>query len=73
MINLKITKYRDFTSEELEAQEAFKRKNNNYNSGFNQYDTLTPNGISQYQLEIMNVEITDKQFDAIRKAVIENF
>lgn len=73
MINLKITKYRDFTSEELEAQEAFKRKNNNYNSGFNQYDTLTPNRISQYQLEIMNAEITDEQFNAIRKAVIENF
>lgn len=73
MINLKITKYRAFTKEEKEAQEEYKRKNNRYNTGFNDYDLLTPNGENQYQLSILNVEITDEQFDAIRKAVLEKF
>lgn len=73
MINLKITKYRDFTKEELEAQEKHKREHNSYNTGFNSMDILTPHGERMYQLRIMDVEITDEQFDAIRKAVLEAF
>ena len=73
MINLKITKYRDFTKGELEAQEKHKREHNNYNTEFNNMDTLTLNGERMYQLRIMDVEITDEQFEAIRKAVIEKF
>lgn len=71
MINLKITKYRDFTPEEIEAREKYKRETNRYNSGFNTYENLINE--EKYQLEILNVEITDEQFNAIRKAVIENF
>ncbi len=73
MINLKITKYREFTKEEVEAREEYKRKNNRYNTGFNDYETLTPNIENQYQLSVLNVEITDEQWGAIRKAVLENF
>ena len=36
-------------------------------------DILTPHGERMYQLRIMDVEITDEQFDAIRKAVLEAF
>ena len=71
MINLKITKYRDFTPEEIEAREEYKRKNNRYNSGFNNFDNLVDE--SKYQLNILNVEISEAQWEAIRKAVLENF
>ena len=71
MIKLKIEKYRDFTEEENKAREEWKRRNNNY--GINNYDTLTPAGIEKYLEQILNVEITNEQFDAIRKAVIDKF
>ena len=73
MINLKITKYRDFTKEEIEAREEYKMKTNRYNTGFNDYETLTPNGENQYQLSVLSVEITDEQWESIRKAVLEKF
>ena len=72
MIKLKIERYRDFTEEENKAREEFKRKHNNYG-----YDggmaTLTNVGVDKYFEGVMDVEITNEQFEAIRKAVLETF
>lgn len=72
MINFKITRYREFTDKEKAELEEGNRKNN-YNTGFNSVDLLTPMGRSMYQERILDVEITNEQFEAIRKAVLENF
>ena len=71
MIKLKVEKYRDFTEEENKAREEWKRKNNNYS--VNNYDILTPSGIEKYLDKVLEVEITDEQFDAIKKAVLQSF
>lgn len=71
MIKLKIEKYRDFTEEENKAREEWKRKNNNYYP--NNYDALTPSGVEKYFEKTMEVEITEEQWSAIRKAVLEVF
>jgi len=72
MIKLKIERYRDFTEEENEAREEWKRKNNRYGmndsmSGFTKADC------DKYFEGMMDAEITNEQFEAIRKAVIEKF
>ena len=71
MIKLKIEKYRNFTEEENKAREEWKRKNNNYQ--VNNYDTLTSYGIEKYFEKLLEVEITEEQWSAIRKAVLEVF
>ncbi len=71
MIKLKIEKYRDFTEEENKAREEYQRKNNNYSMG--KYDTLTPYGIDKYFEKWLEVEITEAQWEAIKKAVLEVF
>ncbi len=71
MIKLKIERYRDFTEEENKAREEWKQKNNRY--GMNNYDTLTPVGVEKYLENALDVEITNEQFEAIRKAVIDKF
>lgn len=71
MIKLKIEKYRNFTEEENKAREEWQRRNNNY--GMSNYNSLTPNGVEQYLINVLDVEITDEQFEALRKAVIEKF
>jgi hypothetical protein len=72
MIKLKIERYRDFTEEENKAREEWQRKNNNF-GGLNRYNELTPFGIEKYFEGMMDVEITNEQFEAIRKSVLENF
>lgn len=71
MIKLKIEKYRDFTEEENKAREEWRQKNNRY--GMNDVGQFTPNGVEKYFENALDVEITDEQFDAIRKAVLEKF
>ena len=72
MIKLNIQRYRDFTKEENDAREEWKGKNNNY--GMNsRYDPLTPLGVEKYFEGLLEVEITNGQFDAIRKAVLDQF
>ena len=71
MIKLKIERYRDFTEEENKAREEWKQKNNRYDRVFD--SPLTPSGIEKYFENAMDVEITNEQFEAIRKAVLENF
>ena len=72
MIKLKIERYRDFTPEEVEAREKWKREHNRY--GMNDsMSGFTPNGIDMYFENAMDVEITNEQFEAIRKAVLEKF
>ena len=71
MIKLKIEKYRDFTEEENKAREEWKRKNNNYYP--NNIDTMTLSGVDKYFEKTMEVAITEEQWNAIRKAVIEVF
>lgn len=74
MIKLKIERYRDFTEEENKAREEWKRENNKYgNIGLSNYDMLTPKGVEKYFESALDVEITNEQFDAIRKAVLEKF
>lgn len=70
MIKLKIEKYRDFTEEENKAREEFKRKNNNY---YPNYGTLTPEGIEKYFEKWLEVELTNEQWEAVKKAVLEVF
>lgn len=70
MIKLKIERYRDFMPEEIEAREKWKRENNRY--GIDAM-TLTPTGRDMYFENAMDVEITNEQFEAIRKAVLEKF
>lgn len=72
MIKLRIERYRDFTEEENKAREEWKRKNNNYNIG-NRYDLLTPEGVEKYLERVMDVEITEEQFNKIREAVLKEF
>ena len=71
MIKLKIEKYRDFTEEENKAREEWKQKNNRY--GMNEIVSFTPTGRDMYFENAMDVEITNEQFEAIRKAVLETF
>jgi hypothetical protein len=71
MIKLQITKYREFTEEEKKAREEWEKKNNRY--GMNDFSALTPTGRDMYFETSMDVEITNEQFEAIRKAVLENF
>lgn len=71
MIKLKIEKYRDFTEEENKAREEWKQKNNRY--GMNDTGSFTPTGRDMYFENAMDVEITNEQFKAIRKAVLEVF
>lgn len=71
MIKLKIEKFRDFTEEENKAREEYKRKNNNYS--MNNYDTFTPYGVEKYFEKWLEVELTELQWEAIRKAVLEVF
>ena len=71
MIKLKIEKYRDFTEEENKAREEWKRKQNNYS--MSNYDTLTPSGVEKYFEKWLEVEITEAQWEAIKKAVLEVF
>lgn len=59
MIKLQITKYKDYTKEEIDNM---KGGNFNYNIPADKYvDSL------------LDVEVTEKQFEAIRKAVLEAF
>lgn len=71
MIKLKIERYRDFTEEENKERDEWKRKNNNY--GMGNYDTLTHSGVDKYLEDVLDVTITNEQFEAIRKAVLEKF
>ena len=71
MIKLKIERYRDFTPEEIEAREKWKRENNRY--GINDVGVFTQVGIDKYFEGMMDVEITNEQFEAIRKAVLDTF
>lgn len=73
MINIQITRFREETAEERERQAEFERKNGYRNSGFNSTDILTPTGIGMRQERILNTEITEEQFEAIRKAILEKF
>ena len=71
MIKLKIERFRDFTEEELKDQEEYKRRNNNY--GYSGMGTLTPTGREMYFEGLLDVEITEKQYEVIRRAVIDAF
>ena len=71
MIKLNIIRYRDFTEEENKAREELKQKNNRY--GMNERVDYTQVGTDKYFEGMMEVEITNEQFEAIRKSVIENF
>lgn len=71
MIKLKIERYRDFTEEENKAREEWKQKNDRY--GMNDTGGFTQAGIDKYFEGMMDVEITNEQFEAIRKAVLESF
>lgn len=72
MIKLKIERYRDFTEEENKAREEWKQKNNRY--GMNDsMASFTPTGKDMYFENAMDVEITNEQFEAIRKVVLEVF
>lgn len=73
MINIQITRYREPTEKEIVRQEEHERKNGYRNTGFNETDLLTPNGRNLRQERILNTEITEEQFEAIRKAVLEKF
>ena len=74
MIKLKIEKYRDFTEEEKKAREEFKQKNNRYgNDCLGNYTSLTPYGVEKYFENALDAEITNEQFEAIRKAILEVF
>lgn len=68
MIKLKIEKYRDYTEEE-KREEAQNRINRDWQ--------ISPNQDIRREYKhcegILDVEITDAQFEAIRKAVIEKF
>ena len=65
MIKINITRYRDFTEEELKTKEQYQRQG--------RYDALTPLGLDKFMENTMEVEITNEQFEAIRKAVLEVF
>ncbi len=69
MIKLEITKFRDFTEEEKKEMQERRIRN----GGRFDYDTLTPSGFEKYLEKALTVEITEEQFNAIRKAVLENF
>jgi hypothetical protein len=71
MIKLQITKYREFTEEETNIRKQEARRNNRY--GIDNFADMTPTGRDMYVENKMEVEITDEQFEAIRKAVLENF
>jgi hypothetical protein len=71
MIKLKIERYRDFTEEEKKAREEWKRQNNRYDRVFD--GGFTPAGVDKYFESALDVEITNEQFEAIRKAVLEQF
>jgi len=71
MIKLKIERYRDFTEEENKAREEWKQKNNRY--GMNDMGAFTPTGVEKYFESALDIEITNEQFEAIRKAVLEKF
>lgn len=73
MINIQITSYRNETPEEKESRLDFERKNGYRNSGFNETDLLTPHGKEMRQERILSTELTEEQFEAIRKAVIDKF
>lgn len=71
MIKLKIERFRDFTEEEIKAREESKRSRNDY--GYSGMGTLTPTGRDMHFENALNVEITNEQFEAIRKAILEKF
>ncbi len=73
MINIQVTRYREPTAEEIERQEEHERKNGYRHSGFNETDILTPMGRNMRQERILNVEITNEQFESIRKAILDKF
>lgn len=72
MIKLQITRYRDFTEEENKAREDWKKETNQYGI-MSKYDNLTPVGVEKYFEAVLESEITDEQFEVIRKAVLEKF
>ncbi len=69
MIKLKIERYRDFTEDEIKARENWKRENNRFNNS--RMEDIPVVGL--YQENVLDVELTDEQFVAIKKAVLENF
>jgi len=73
MINIQITRYRNETEEEKNTRLEFERKNGYRDSRFNETDILTPYGRDIRQERILNTELTEEQFEAIRKAVLEKF
>lgn len=69
MIKLKIEKYRDFTAEEKE-ESSNNRKRNGY--PVMSYETI-PYERDRVIESVLDIEITNEQFEAIRKAVLEKF
>jgi hypothetical protein len=70
MIKLKIERYRDFTEEENKAREEGKKRNG---YSISNYETLRPYEMDKYLENSLDIEITNEQFEAIRKAVLEVF
>lgn len=71
MINLKITKYRDFTAEERAERKELEENRRKYS--VNNFDETRPYNRDRVVDGILDVEITNEQWEAIRKAVLENF
>lgn len=69
MIKFKIERYRDFTEEEKKEREEWNRKK--YRNDMMNYDDFR--GTDKYLESILDVLITEEQFVAIRKAVLESF
>jgi len=71
MINLKITKYRDFTAEEKTERKELEENRRKYS--VNNFDETRPYNRDRVVDGILEVEITNEQWEAIRKAVLEKF
>jgi len=65
MIKLKIERYRGYTEEENKA-----RKEYVGNRPYDGFQNVVP---ERYLENILDIEITENQFEAIRKAVLEVF
>ena len=69
MLKILITKYEDRPKEEIDAEIRNWENQRGYNRGIVNPDEIRrQNGVG-----VMEVMITDEQFEAIRKAVLTNF
>jgi hypothetical protein len=65
MIKLKIERYRDYTEEENKARKEYIRAR-----PYDGFQNVVPERCVD---NVLDIEITDNQFEAIRKAVLEVF